>query len=173
MSLQNLLGVDELGVEWSSGYPGARTRLRDDIVCMHGEKLNAKDQASKTPYLFHTIFGHVHSAEMQSKTYEDNDGSQRNFLHMTPGCLCRITGEVPGFNSSSDHLGRPLKTTQNWQQGIMAITYSEEVGTPIGVTQYPINDGACLVEGRMLKSDPAQEELFHQTALVSARTFTR
>lgn len=169
MSLQNLMGADELGVEWLSGYPSVRTRLRDDIVCMHGEKLSAKDQASKTPYLFNTIFGHIHRIETQGKTYEGPDGTERRFLHMTPGCLCRNSGEVPGVSSSLDHIGRPIKTTMNWQQGFMTITYTDEVGSPFEVNQYEIIDDSCMVRGEFLTPIDDDMHTLHHMPLEMAK----
>lgn len=142
MSLQHLLQVDELGVEWISGYPGAKYALRDDIVCMHGQKLSARDQASRSQYLYSTIFGHIHKIESQGRTFEGQNGEPVTVRHMSPGCLCRTDGTVPGVNSSSNSDGSPILQPNNWQQGFMFLDFYNEPGAPFSQTQLEVlSDG--------------------------------
>lgn len=170
LSFPHLLDTDGLGVEWHTGYPGAKIALRQDLVVMHGEKLSAKKQAD-SDFLFNTVFGHIHRMEVQSKTFKKPEGTL-NVLHVSPGSLCRNSGEVPSFHSSVDSAGKPNGFSEDWQQGFCVLKYTDEIESPIEVDLYPIVNNECLVDGQMLTPDEDIMNYLGKDALDTANKVT-
>ncbi|WP_218571937.1 hypothetical protein, partial [Pseudomonas sp. SZ57] len=40
LSVPNLLRLDDLGVEYVEGYPAGEKWINDNLVCIHGHKVN-------------------------------------------------------------------------------------------------------------------------------------
>lgn len=150
LSLPFLLRVDDLGVDWYGSYPNGLYWLRDDICVHHGEKLSARDQAQKGRSITHTIQGHVHRVEMQSRSFTGLRGEILQTWHMSPGTLAKVTGEVPSFGSSLSIKGWPVRRAEDWQQGLMVLRYED---TPRGLIE-PVMvqievDGSALYDGKI------------------------
>jgi predicted phosphodiesterase len=124
-SLQHLLRLDELGIEWRGTYPNGTYHLRDDICVHHGEKLSARDQAQKGRIVAHTVQGHIHRTELQTRSFDGPAGEIIQTWHMSPGTLAKVTGEVPSFGSSLSTKGMPMRRVEDWQQGLLVLHYED------------------------------------------------
>lgn len=127
MSVPFLLNLDDLNVEWLSGYPARKKWLNDWIKCVHGSIVrssgstaSAYSRGDRTS----TIFGHIHRIEVHHTTQQDRNGPVRLFA-ATPGCLCRVDGAVPSVKGATDLSGRPIKNYEDWQQGVLVLRYQE------------------------------------------------
>ena len=152
LSVQNLLCLKELNVEFYDKYPSQESMvwLGKYLRAMHGNKVRSNGNTAvaytnDTPHLS-TIFGHIHRIEMQYRTTFDADGPIRS-VSVSPGCLCRVDGAVPGANSGVGGDGRPGKHYENWQQGIAVVWYNETSGR-FSVETVNIIDGTALYQGQ-------------------------
>lgn len=152
LSVQNLLCLKELNVEFYDKYPSQESMvwLGKYLRAMHGNKVRSNGNTAvaytnDTPHLS-TIFGHIHRIEMQYRTTFDADGPIRS-VSVSPGCLCRVDGAVPGANSGVGGDGRPGKHYENWQQGIAVVWYNENSGR-FSVETVNIIDGTALYQGQ-------------------------
>jgi hypothetical protein len=125
MSVPHLLRLDELDVEYVGGYPAGEYWINDNLVAVHGSRVKSNGSTASAVIddeRVSSIFGHVHRIEKIYKTRRVRKGPKFNFV-MTPGTLARIDGAVPGTKSSTDPLGRPLQSWENWQQGMAVVKY--------------------------------------------------
>ena len=130
LSVPFLLRMDELDVEYSVGYPANSYYLNDRVKCIHGLKVRSNASTAKAvsqDERVSTIFGHIHRAETHYKTVDVRGEARINFAH-SPGCLCRIDGAVPSAKGSTDLMGRPIVSHENWQQGISVVTFVDGDG---------------------------------------------
>ncbi len=125
MSVPHLCCFEEFGAEYVSGYPAGEIWLNDRLRCIHGLLVRSGGSTAAAVVRSDgasTIFGHVHRIEMQYITERTRKGG-RTRLAMTPGCLCRIDGAVPSAKSGQDLLGRPVPSSENWQQGMAIVEF--------------------------------------------------
>lgn len=150
MSVPHLLRLDELGVEYVEGYPAGEKWINDNLVCIHGHKVNSAGSTAQRVIgdeRVSVIFGHVHRIETAYKTRRTRYEAKRSFAH-TPGCLARIDGAVPSTKGSTDCMGRAVPTVEDWQQGISIVRYQEGDGR-FSLESIPIFDGwAMRADGR-------------------------
>lgn len=126
LSLPVLLWMDELGVEYLSGYPEAAYYINSNLRIVHGDKV-VSNGSTTNKYLntnsVSVIYGHIHRNEMAFQTRETDQGP-RTIMAASPGCLCRIDGAVPSVKSGLDEHGVPiLQGAENWQQGLGVVKY--------------------------------------------------
>jgi hypothetical protein len=152
LSVQNLLCLEELNVEFYDKYPSLDSQiwLGKYLRAMHGTKVRSNGSTAAaytndTPHLS-TIYGHIHRQELQYRTTYDADGPIRS-VAVSPGCLCRIDGAVPSVNSGVSSDGKPGKHWENWQQGVAVVWYNEETGR-FAVELVHIIEGAALYQGQ-------------------------
>jgi len=147
MSVETLLGLDKLGIEYVQPY-GTPYWLWD-ILCHHGHVVRGgggKTAASIVATATHSqIVGHIHRRELCSRTLMDpkRPGGQRVINVMSPGALCStVAGVVPTGK------GRP---NQDWQQGLGLVHRTGQSDTHM--TLIPINDGSAVINGRFLQGN--------------------
>lgn len=148
LSVERLLALHSLGVEYVKGYPDNYRWLNQNVMVRHGDTVragpgdSAKAVVNKTTYT--TIFGHVHRTELVTRRIKSRDGDiiQRAFC---PGCACFTDGRVPG--STSD---------QQWQQGLAVIEYTD---TDENIVSIPVSEGKAIYNGRMLKARERDAEI--------------
>ena len=139
LSLRHLLRLDELDIRAVEVYGDGtwlwKGETETPMLVHHGEIVGgggngtAKKTAARGRY--HSVFGHVHRNESYSTTVHGPDGVYH--VHtITPGCLCRVDGSVPGVTRSPD-----------WQQGLGFATL---VGSTVHPELVAIQDG-CAVRG--------------------------
>ena len=148
LTVPYLCRLDEQGVDFLPGYPANKTWINERLKVIHGHKVSQGSTAHT--YLaterVSVIFGHIHRREWAEQTRETHEG-KRTIAAISPGCLCRIDGRVPSTKGGVDHDGVPLETVENWQQGVLVVSYEEGDGrfTP---EQVPIHDGWAVWRGR-------------------------
>jgi UDP-2,3-diacylglucosamine pyrophosphatase LpxH len=154
LSVPHLLRLEELGVEYVSGYPAAAYWINDRLKCIHGATVVSRASTARRvsdDERVSAIFGHVHRIELQYKTVNVRDGSRIN-LAFTPGCLCHIDGRVPSTKGSTDYLGRPVQNYENWQQGFGVVDYEEGDGM-FNISHAFIHEGQAIFRGNLYVSD--------------------
>lgn len=145
----NMLRVQDLNVQWMDGYPARKYWLNDYIKCIHGtivrsggSTASAYARTDRTS----TIFGHIHRLEVHHTTQQDRSGAVRLFA-ATPGCLCRVDGAVPSVKGATDLSGRPIKSFEDWQNGMMVLRYRES-DPRYALDSIHIQDGWALYGGQ-------------------------
>jgi hypothetical protein len=123
LTVPNLLRLDELKIEYISGWPNGELYLNDKLKVVHGEKLKAKQVAAD--YTCSTIQGHAHRICMESVTRKTRYGYDTNYSYFA-GCLCKIDGSLPSTKSSIDEFGRPVVSPEQWQQGFAVVGYDDK-----------------------------------------------
>jgi hypothetical protein len=131
MSLRNLLALDSMDIEFIEEYPKGTFWIGDNLKIIHGEFTSVAKELSISD--IHTIKGHLHRIETQSRAIHGRDGIKQVSTHSI-GCLCHIDGRVPGMTS------RP-----NWQQGFAVV---DHIGDNVAVNHIQIEDGICLYNGK-------------------------
>jgi predicted phosphodiesterase len=152
LSLPYLLRLDELNVGYIDAYPTGKVWINDTLYARHGDKVRSSGSTaaaytSETPHIS-TVFGHTHRLEIQSRTTFDRVGKLRN-MAISPGCLCRVDGGVPGVHSAIGSDGRPAPIAENWQQGVAVIHYTD---TQFFVDLVQIEDGFTIFRGQEFRA---------------------
>jgi len=135
-SLQNLLGLDELNIHLSDGYPDGEVWINDSLRCVHDAGLSAAKVVDNSDV--NTIFGHNHRAERDTRTLYVRNKSHV-ITAVSPGFLGRVDGVIPG-----------TKKRQNWSQGFAVVYYNDDGSTIVTV---PINDGTAIFDNMLWKAD--------------------
>lgn len=141
MSIPSLLSLDKLGIEWTGEYPDDEDWLNDNLLLKHGDVVRSGSGSTAKAILAKattsTIYGHIHRRELLSKSiYERN--ATRSITAFCPGCACHIDGRVPGH-----------KRTQEWQQGIAMVEYSDNMHS---ITPIAIEDGKAIFDGKIFEA---------------------
>lgn len=145
LSTAYLVRADETGWDYVTGYPAAEFQYKDDLVFVHGDKVNSSGStAAKMSAAYpdrNVVFGHVHRHELHART---NHRGQY-FTAATFGTLARIDGVVPSYHNGVTDDGRVVERYENWQQGIGLV---RDYGTVYGFEFVPIVDGIAYYNGR-------------------------
>ena len=148
MSVPYLCRMDEFGVEFMPGYPASHVWITERLQVIHGDKV-ASGGSTAHKYLSTSktsvVYGHIHRREWAERTRDDHDGP-RTILAASPGCLCRVDGVVPSTKQGVDLDGRPLRRTEDWQQGLAVIPFDIETGNFV-YEQIAIRDGWAMWRG--------------------------
>lgn len=142
-SLWNYLCVDDLDIEVTDDYPNGEFWLNPELKFIHGIKYSSESGKSVAKYLedarCSTGFGHVHRAELATKTVWSYDGP-KTYMAFTAGTLAKIGGKIP--TAGDNH--------PNWQNSVGIISYDEHlfhVDLPL------IIKNQMLWNGRLFKSE--------------------
>lgn len=150
MSVQNLLRLDELGVEYIDGYPQGEYYINENLRVEHGRKTAPRGKiASKIvdDERVSTITGHNHRIETVYKTTGVRGRAKVN-MGTTLGCLCRIDGAVPSTKSAINANGKPVLAYEDWQQAV-GVVYYEEGDGPFKVDHILIHDGMAIFNDKI------------------------
>ena len=151
MTYPFLANLDAVGVTWHGGYGAAEYLYGDpekpQIVFKHGNSVisngSTSAKESKENPETHVVRGHGHRIETH---YRTNRAGQYLGAMMV-GCTCSIVGDVPSYKSAVDDMGQPVKTQENWQQGILLI---KDYGQgDYEFSQIPIINGVAHHEGKV------------------------
>ena len=136
MSVENLLGLADLGIEYVGNYPHGRYPLNDRLHIIHGDVARNVPGATARMLLEREhksiAFGHIHRRELVSRNLNSNCNPEV-ITAFSPGCMCRIDGVVPGS-----------KPGTSWQQGVAIVEYDD---VNFDEELVPINDGYCYLHG--------------------------
>jgi hypothetical protein len=139
-SLAYMLDLEGLGWGYIGGYKegDAKLWLRPDLLLEHGKAVSNRPGGTVAAVVEKSqvtrVFGHIHRREVASRNRIDGTGVH-SVSAVSPGCLCRIDGVVPGSNDET-----------NWQQGFAIIEYNDEGFIPPQIV--PIEDGKAHYNGK-------------------------
>jgi len=140
MSIQRLLALQELGIEWIDGYPDDKSKIGQAVTALHGNIARKKEFATVGELLRrvrgNAVCGHIHRDEMTSLSFIADDGSAIVSTGYCPGCMCYTDGRVPGSHERS-----------NWREGIGVIDYDEG---SVAITHIPIVNGTAIFDGKRI-----------------------
>jgi len=158
-SWEHYLALDRLAIQAIPNY-GDITWLWNKVAIHHGEVVRGgsgkttKTVAKNSQYS--EIFGHVHRLEHHIRTVHGPEGIQ--YVHaMTPGCLCKIDGEVPGVSSRPD-----------WQQGF-GVVYL--VDGQVHMQAIPIQEGAAVFQNTVYRGSDQTNQIAKETGWHQFRPF--
>lgn len=123
LSIERLLNLSALDIQYVGPY-GTDYWLWSDtdspVKIHHGEIVRAKGgqtvSAQLAKYHHSVVGGHVHRVELAMATNHGPQGRRQRFA-MSPGCLCKTDGSVPGATLQPD-----------WQQGYGIISRDTKSG---------------------------------------------
>ena len=156
-SVPYLLSFDKLDIKYVEGYPAGKYWINENLQCIHGHIVRqpgATAAAVVKAETVSTLFGHIHRIETAYDTQNVYGGARANLAH-SPGTLCRIDGGVPSFKGSTGLDGRPIRSFENWQQGIAIVDYKDG-NAPFSVHSVYINtfrDYETTVNGKLYFPD--------------------
>lgn len=149
MSVPFLTRMDDHDIEYRPGYPASHYWITERLKVVHGELVRSNGSTAAA-YLSRektsSIFGHVHRREYAARTRDDHDGP-REIMAASPGCLCRIDGAVPSVKGGVDLDGRPLRRSEDWQQGLAVVPFDPDSGH-FDYEQVAIRQGVARWRGR-------------------------
>lgn len=156
MSVPYLCRMDEYGITYLPGYPAANYWVNERLKIIHGTRVKSSGSTSHL-YLnsekVSVIYGHIHRREWNEKTRGDWDGP-KTIMAASPGCLAKVSGEVPSTKGGLDLDGRPLTVVEDWQQGLAVVTYQPTGESRFFYEQVPIHDGEAFYRGKIYHAAP-------------------
>lgn len=146
-SIENLLKLAQ--INWDlipGGYGRGIFYAAPDIQFLHGVRVAGKSGATAEKVAKDlgeglAVFGHIHRAESATIDRPSRTGVKKATA-FTPGCLCRIDGEVPGHS-----------LYQNWNQGLGLVEYvtgAKDAAT----THIKISNGEATYNGKKYVGAP-------------------
>lgn len=155
MSVPYLCRMDEYGIDYKTGYPASHYWINERLKIIHGNKVKSNGSTSHM-YLnsekVSVIYGHIHRREWNEKTRGDWDGP-KTIMAASPGCLAKVSGEVPSTKGGLDLDGRPLTVVEDWQQGLAVVTYQPTGESRFFYEQVPIHDGEAFYRGKIYRAE--------------------
>lgn len=152
MSIEYLLSLEALDVEYLKPYGACH--WYEGVRFQHGHLARSKGGQTASAYLSNAtssmVWGHTHRLELAQRAISTPSG-RKLVTAMSPGCLCRTDGAVP----------HGAGTQLDWQQGVGIVWYSESHGTTMQLV--PIQQGAAVLNGRLIVGDPGVEDLRRAT----------
>ncbi len=145
LSVENLLGLEDLGVRYHKPYPEAHLWLNDNLRVSHGEVARKGSGDTVKEMLREArnseITAHSHRLELMAKTVHPRKGP-RVYLAYNVGTLARLDiGAVPAAGSR-----------QNWHQGFATGWYEESGGHLHEIYLHAIYGGKMMYQGRVLQA---------------------
>lgn len=149
MSYAHLLRLDDLDIEWNSGYPAVEFPINDRLTAVHGDKSNSRGSTAAQYLAFRErslLFHHTHRAESLTRTTP----SGRQVSAFSFGALTRNDGAVPAYGSSVSDKGDIVPHVMNWQTGIGVVEYDEgdKPFQPHAISIDPMEDHVTMFEGK-------------------------
>ncbi len=131
LSLQSILHLKELEVEFLEGYPANRFKINERLYAMHGDATKGKDN-TPNHYLHRGdmptksfLSGHTHRNESASTRTRIEENTWVTREGHSFGALCKIDGTVAGVTSGRRLDGSNVESTPNWQHGLGIVEYRE------------------------------------------------
>jgi hypothetical protein len=159
LSMPHLCGFDVTGIQYISGYPAGEFWLNDNFRVIHGDKVKS---SGSTAHMYlddarvSTAYGHIHRRELAQRTRHTRNGP-RTVTAVSFGCLCRLDGVVPSTKGGMDIYGRPVKVTENWQNGMGFVRYQPGDGLHV-IESIEILRGWAMWNGREYGVEPKRHE---------------
>ncbi len=138
LSIERLLCLDKLGIEYVTAYPGGEVWINDDICCIHGNIARQNSLATVIKLISNSVVtkiqGHIHRIEIAMRKIQMQGGA-KSIYGVSCGCLCKIDGSVPGSNKDN-----------NWMQGLGVVHYSDDLCNTIPIP-ISIDQGKAVYDG--------------------------
>lgn len=154
LTLDYLMRLDELGVEYHSGYPSSHYWVQPNIKAVHGTTTGRSGETASrllNNAVVSTVQGHSHKLEVAYKTLDEYAGP-RTIWAMVAGALCKTDSSVPSASLTTDSRNELVPQQMNWQQGIAFIESNSSVSYP---TLAPITEEGIRVNGRTYQTSNA------------------
>jgi hypothetical protein len=152
MSIENLLGLSKMGVNYHKDYPRGEVWINKNLRCRHGNIARKGGGSTSKAILRDTyvseIVGHSHRFEFSCKTVMTGDGV-KTYTVFSPGTISRIDGAVPSNTANED-----------WQQALGIVTYD---GDDFEITPISINGGRAIYNGVLYSGHSYVPELKKDT----------
>lgn len=151
--MKRLLALDDLDIEYIGPY-NRDWWLWDRIRVHHGSIARNKGGATVTVRVadgdWSEVFGHIHRVELAQRRVRSPNGPKM-ITAMSPGCLCRVDGAVPGVTKTPD-----------WHHGVGLAYYDEETKIEhMHVLQ--IFDGRLIFNGQIFEGEDRRDEIAEAT----------
>ena len=151
LSVPHLCRLDESGVEYIAGYPAGKFWINERLKVIHGTRVKSNGSTAHI-YLGQektsTLYGHIHRTELALRTFDKWEGP-KTILAASPGCLAKITGEVPSSKGGIDLHGRPLTVVEDWQQGVGVVTYETDGEHRFFYENVSFIEGLAMYHGKL------------------------
>lgn len=148
LSVPRLLALHDLAIDYVGGYPDNGYWINDNVFISHGDIVRTAPGATANEISkrqsFTTIFGHIHRRELIARRQKTN-GDDLIFEAFCPGAACHIDGRVPGSTS-----------TQQWQQGIAVVEYTQ---TTQNIIPIAIHNGQAMYNGKVWTARERDDEV--------------
>ena len=153
LSLQNLLRLDDLNINFHEGYPNAcRLYINDNLLILHGTVTRGGYFGTAKAILagenVSVIHGHVHRSSSWYETRPVRNGT-KTYMVATDGCLCRTDGMVPSTRAGINSDGSIPVSYENWDQGIGVVYYEEDGDQRFSHQHVAINQGKAIFDGKI------------------------
>lgn len=150
-SVPHLLALDLLDVEYVGPY-GAGWWLWDRVRVVHGTKVRLSAALAEVTH--DLVMGHIHRVARLGRVIDTPDG-RRSIVGVSPGCLCRTDGAVPGWPGAPD-----------WQNGV-GLAWRD--GQDVHLEVREIRDGVLMHEGRPIRGEDRAAEIAEATGYAAIR----
>lgn len=148
MTYPYLANLSHVGVDWVGGYGAAEYPIggNEDLIARHGRETRTKTQSAASKIMgnypeTNNVHGHAHEMSMATRTLR----SGKMLTSLAVGALCRVDGVVPSYHSAVDDHNMPVKTQENWSQGIAVIL--DYGNSHYQFDSVPIRDGVIFYNG--------------------------
>jgi hypothetical protein len=150
MTVPFLLSLDELDVNYVTGYPAGYVDYGPRLRAVHGAKVKETGIHADEGRARCVVHGHTHRVNYQHFRHQGYDGPIESWVG-SPGCLVRTDGQVPGVSSGTDpRTRRSVDKAQNWHQGLAMVTYSPDDPSVMPRWEHiPIVDGAAYYRDKV------------------------
>ena len=153
LHMKRLLALDSLDIEYVGPYD-TDWWLWNRVRIHHGSTVRGGGGNTAAARVkigdWPEVFGHIHRVELAQRVVF-GPGGPRTITAMSPGCLCRIDGAVPGVSKSPD-----------WHHGV-GIGYYDEVNDMDHLSVIPIHDGKLVFDGRVFTGEDRRGEIAEAT----------
>lgn len=153
LSIPYLCRFDDYNVEYVAPYPDSAFWVNDRFMVVHGDKYSsslggtARNQLSKGVSV---AYGHIHRSELLWDRRRTRSGSVPVFAG-SPGCLCKITGQVPSAKTGITAEGKQADSqVENWQQGIWVFKYQDGGDNGVFVEPVQFESGHVIFRGQSI-----------------------
>jgi len=149
-----LLRLEELGIDWVSGYPANSYKINDRLQTVHGEFANKTSTAAMyiARYAISTMFHHDHRRGYERRVFPDGKALEA----FSFGCQADVTGSVPSTHNGVDAMGYPTTKYEQWDNGGGFVEYRKG-DSPFRIHSVPIEaqDGyETKFNGKLYKPRP-------------------
>lgn len=153
LSIERLLDLESIEIEYVKPF-GADYWLWSDtaspVKIHHGEIVRAKGgqtvAAQLAKYHHSVVGGHIHRVELAMATNHGPKGKRQRFA-MSPGCLCKTDGTVPGATLHPD-----------WQQGFGMIARNPKTGE-LFPSVHSVIEGEAFFNGKRYKGRQLENKI--------------